>query len=240
MSSIPEGLLAIDIETASPHKEPGRDNFQNTSYFELVAVGLGYQARPGETIETDVLFRDGGWDGESTSDLLQRVDAWCREQDADGILTHNGERFDEIHLKGWAQQVAEQGHWPKAHERISSLLSTHTDLNPLAVERYQHRLESWRDLVKLEDVCDWEDVPVPETRYDDYAIGKLTQHEAIDDPYVTNIHIGEVLGEAYVEHKIRDTTETQQFQELERLLQHYTEADIEPLFKLARRFSSGQ
>jgi len=77
-------------------------------------------------------------------------------------------------------------------------------------------------------------------RYDDYAIGKLTQHEAIDDPYVTNIHIGEVLGEAYIEHKIRDTTETQQFQELERLLQHYTEADIEPLFKLARRFSSGQ
>jgi hypothetical protein len=240
MSSIPEGLLAVDIETASPHKEPGRDNFQDTSYFDLVAVGLGYQAGPGEPVETEVVFRDGGWEDKSTSDLLQRADAWCREREADAVLTHNGERFDEIHLKGWAEQVSEQGPWPEAHERVSSLLSSHIDLNPLAVERYQDRLESWRDLVKLEDVCDWEGISVPETRYDDYDVGKLTQHEAIDAPHVTNVHIGEVLGEAYVEHKIRGTTDTQQFQELERLLRHYTEADIEPLFRLARRFSGGQ
>jgi len=240
MSSIPEGLLAVDIETASPRKEPGRDDFQDTSYFELVAVGLGYQASPGESVETEVLFRDGQWEAESTSDLLQRVNAWCRERRADAVLTHNGERFDEIHLKGWARELSEQGHWPEAHEGISSLFSTHIDLNPIAVERYQHRLESWRDLVKLEDVCDWEGISIPETRYDNYDIGKLIQHEAIDAPCVTNAHIGEVLGEAYVEHKIRGTTETQQFQELERLLRHYTQADIEPLFKLARRFSGSQ
>jgi hypothetical protein len=236
--SSPDGLLAVDIETASPHKEPGRGDFQDTSYFELVAVGLGYQPGPEEEIETEVLFRNGGWETEPTSDLLQRAYRWCDERDADAILTHNGERFDEIHLKGWAEEVSERGHWPEATTRIGSLFTSHIDLNPLAVERYQDRLESWRDRVKLEDVCTWENIPVPETRYDEYNLGRLTQHNAIDAPHVTNVHIGEVLGEAYVEHKIRGTTETQQFQELERLLRHYTEADIAPLFHLARRFNT--
>lgn len=239
MPTVPDRLLAIDIETASPHKEPGRDDFQDTSYFELVAVGLGYQPDPDEEVETEVLFRDGGWDVESTNDLLQRVETWCRDREADAILTHNGERFDKIHLNGWAQEVTEEGYWPEANERINLLFSSHIDLNPLAVERFQDRLESWRDLVKLEDVCDWEDIHIPATRYDEYDIGRLTQHEAIDVPHVTNVHIGEVLGEAYVEHKIRGTTDTQQFQELEQLLRDYTKADIEPLFQLARRFNEG-
>jgi hypothetical protein len=238
--SIPDSLLAVDIETASPHKEPGRNDFQDTSYFELVAVGLGYQSGPDAEIETEVLFRDGGWDAESTSDLLQRVSSWCSEREAEGILTHNGEGFDEIHLKGWAEEASEQGNWPDANERIGSLFSTHIDLNPLAVERYQDRLESWRDMVKLEDVCEWEGIDVPKTHYEEYNIGSLTQHEAIDAPHVTNVHIGEALGEAYVEHKIRATTETEQFQELEQLLRHYTEADIEPLFHLARNFDESR
>lgn len=231
-----DSLLAIDIETASPHKEPGRDDFQDTSFFELVAVGLGYQPGPREDVETKVLFRTGGWDSDATSDLLQRVDTWCDAREADAVLTHNGERFDKIHLKGWAQQVAEEGLWPEAVERMDALFSNHIDLNPLAVERYQDRLESWRNRVKLEDVCGWEGIEVPETPYGDYDLGQLMEHEAIDSPHVTNVHIGEVLGEAYVIHQSRGTTETKQFQELERLLQHYTQADIEPLFHLARRF----
>lgn len=236
MATIPDGLLAIDIETASPHKEPKGDNFQDTEYFELVAVGLGYQSEPTADIETEVLFRNGGWDSEATSELLQRVSTWCGEREAEGILTHNGERFDEIHLKGWADEVTESGVWPEGSKEFDSLFSSHIDLNPLAVERYQDRLESWRDRVKLEDVCEWEELDVPETYYDDYELGRLVEHDAIDSAHVTNIHIGKVLGEAYVEHQNRGSTGTEQFQELERLLQHYTKADIEPLFHLARRF----
>lgn len=238
MTTVPESLLAIDIETASPHEEP--DDFQDTSFFELVAVGLGYQAGPDQSVETEVLFRDGGWDGESTSDLLQRVHNWCDDRDADAILTHNGAAFDEIHLTGWAQEVTIEGHWTAAEGAISSLFGNHIDLNPLAVERYQDRLESWRDSVKLEDVCEWEGIPVPETRYEKFDLGDLTQHSAIDEPNVTNVHIGKVLGEAYVEHKIRRTTETTQFRELERLLRDYTAADIDPLFELARRFGGDE
>lgn len=238
MTTVPESLLAIDIETASPHEEP--DDFQDTSYFELVAVGLGYQSGPDQSVEAEVLFRDGGWDSESTSDLLRRVHSWCDDRDAEAVLTHNGTAFDKIHLNGWAQEVANDGHWPAAETEMGSLFGNHIDLNPLAVERYQNRLEAWRDKVKLEDVCDWEDITVPETRYEDFDIGALTQHSAIDSPEVTNVHIGEALGEAYVEHKIRETTNTTQFGELERLLREYTASDIEPLFELARRFGSDQ
>ena len=235
MATIPESLLAIDIETASPHKEPS--DFRDTSYFELVAVGLGYQAQPGESVETAVLFRNGGWEDEATSELLQRINDWRKERDVDAVLTHNGEQFDEIHLKGWAQKVAKQGHWSNATEEFEDLFENHIDLNPIAVEKYQDRLEAWRDSVKLEDVCEWENIDIEETRYDDYEIGELTEHESIDASHVANTHIGKVLGEAYVQHQIRGTNDTQQFQELERLLQHYTEGDIEPLFQLARRFS---
>lgn len=237
MTSIPNSLLAIDIETASPHEKPGKGDFQNTRYFELVAVGLGYQPELDAEIETEVLFRNGGWDDEATGDLLQRVDEWCRDRDSDGILTHNGEGFDEIHLKGWTQAVADQGGWPEGPDRFEMLFTDHIDLNPIAVNRYQDRLESWRDRVSLEDVCEWEDIDVPETHYDDYELGRLTEHSAIDSGHVTNVHIGEVLGEAYVKHQIQGSTGTTQFQELERLLRHYTEADIEPLFHLARRFN---
>lgn len=236
MSSIPDELLAIDIETASPHREPGTDDFEDTSYFELVTVGVGYQPGPDEGVETEVLFREGGWEQEATSDLLQRLYSWCNEREADAVLTHNGKRFDETHLSGWAETVSRAGLWPGADDRIGSLFSQHVDLNPIAVDRYRNRLEPWRDSVKLEDVCEWEGVPVNPTSYGEYELGELMRHGAIDAAHVTNVHIGKVLGEAYVEHLIRGTTGTRQFKELHRLLRDYTESDIKPLFELARRF----
>ncbi|AEN07726.1 hypothetical protein Halar_0481 (plasmid) [halophilic archaeon DL31] len=40
------GTLAIDVETASPFNDPGWDDFDDTAYFELVAIALGYQSEP--------------------------------------------------------------------------------------------------------------------------------------------------------------------------------------------------
>ena len=65
------GTLAIDIETASPKKEPSKqEHFSDTSYFELVAIAVGY--RDGSGVESDVLFREGGWEQKHTADLLER------------------------------------------------------------------------------------------------------------------------------------------------------------------------
>jgi hypothetical protein len=238
MSKIPDSLLAIDIETASPHNEPGRDDFQNTEFFELIAVGLGYQPEPAADIETEVVFRNGGWDSEATCELLQRASTWCGERDGEAILTHNGEQFDEIHLKSWAQDLSEQGEWSEGSEEFEELFSRHIDLNPIAVHRYQDRLQSWRDFVKLEEACELEGLAAQKTYYEDYELGALSEHDLLDPAHVTNTHVGGVLGEAYVEHHKQNSTGTKQFQELERLLQHYTEADIEPLFQLARRFDN--
>lgn len=234
MPTIPDSLLAIDIETASPNRSPEGADFRDTAYFELVAVGLGHQPAPGAPVETAVLFRDGGWGVEATTDLLRRVDDWCGERAADAVLTHNGNRFDAIHLGGWAQQAVEQDTWPAATDRIDALFDQHVDLNPIAVDAYDDRLESWRTTVALEDVCRWEGIHVEATHYADYGIGPVGNHAAIDGPTVTNVHIGKVLGEAYVAQLVEGRTETGEFAELERLLTDYTRADIEPLFRLAR------
>jgi len=228
-------LLAIDIETASPFESPGRGEFQETEFFELVAVGLGYQPRPDADVETTVLFREGDWGEAATADLLGRVVSWCDERDADAVLTHNGRRFDEVHLSGWAEEVTTTGEWPDATDRVDALFETHVDTNALAVDAYGDRLESWQSGVSLGDACDWEGIPVAETRYADYDLDPLVaSSSAISGPMVSNVHVGEVLGEAYVDHVVAERTDSPTFRELERLLVDYTTADIAPLFELAR------
>lgn len=238
MTVVPERLLAIDIETASPGASPGGGDFQDTEFFELVAVGLGFQSGPGASVESTVLFREGGWGVEATADLLRRVVAWCGERDADAVLTHNGERFDEVHLSGWAAQAVDGGVWPGAVDRVDALFESHVDTNALAVAAYADRLESWQSAVSLEDACDWEGIPVPETWYADYDLDALVASSSIEEPRVTNVHVGEVLGEAYVDHVVAERTETPTFHELERLLVDYTAADVAPLFALARSFDA--
>ena len=78
---------------------------------------------------------------------------------------------------------------------------------------------------------------MPTVRYRDHNPGRLVEHGAIDSDRVRNTHVGEVLGEAYVRHRIQGTTGTAQFRELERLLEDYARANVEPLFSLARRFA---
>lgn len=235
MTIVPERLLAIDIETASPVESPGRGEFQDTEFFELVAVGLGYQLGPDASVETTVLFRDGGWGAAATADLLERTIAWCEDRPADAVLTHNGTRFDEVHLSAWAEEVAAAGAYPDAIEHFDALFETHVDTNTLAADAYADRLESWQNGVSLEDACEWTGIPVAETRYADYDIDSLVASStAITEPKVSNVHIGEALGEAYVDHVAAGRTDTPTFRELEQLLLEYTTSDIAPLFELAR------
>lgn len=236
MTLVPDHALAIVVETASPNEEPGADDYQDTSYFEPVAVGLGHQSGPGTDIETAVLLRGGGWDSEATNELLRRVDEWCTDREADGILTYEGERFEEVHLKGWARWLAREGMWPEGPDRCDALFSNHIDLSRLAVARYRDRLDPPDDRVSVDDVRSWERVEGSAIRYRDYALGRLAEHGAIDSAHVTDTHVRKVLGEAYVRHRVQGTTGTLRFRELQRLLCDYVRANVESLFRLARRF----
>ena len=237
MVAIPDSLLAIDIETASPFRNPDSGSFDNTACFELVAVGVGYQAGPEEPIQTEVFFRKGGWDAKWTAMLLEQVTEWCSDHQASATLTYNGSKFDEIHLKTWAKEIEYAGLWNNAVNAISSLFDSHIDLNTIAVNKYQNRIENWRTAIKLEQLCQWENITVSDTQYLEYSIGDLPNSEEIEGEYVTNVHVGTVLGEAYVEQIIKQSSNQELLPELQRLLYDYTVSDIEPLFKLARNFS---
>ncbi|WP_435319579.1 hypothetical protein [Haloarchaeobius sp. TZWSO28] len=229
------GTLALDIETASPHGKP-RD-FEDTDYFELVAVAVGYAASPDDDPETAVFLREGGWEDEHTADVLQAVLDWVGDRPVDRTLTYHGTGFDEIHLRNWASEVAEAGAWPEAEAELDRLFAGHVDLAVHAGDAYQDRLRGRATFPKLERLCRWEDIDTGEVRYAEYDFhdGYLAGM-GITDEVMQGKHIGVALGEAYVDGIENGLTETATFQELERLLRDYATGDIVPLFELDALF----
>jgi hypothetical protein len=229
------GTLALDIETASPFESPGGDDFDDTRYFELVAIGLGYRATPDAEPETTVLLRRGDWDDEHTVDLLDRLLRWCDDRDVDRLLTYNGEGFDLVHLRHWVDEAAAAGHAGFA-ERFDRLTTSHIDLKHLATERYRDRLPGRASFHKLERVCRWEGIEMPETRYADYDLNPdflrgagVPEHDTV----VEGRHLGSGLGAAYVEGIAAGLDDRLTYRELERLLRDYARSDVAVLFALA-------
>jgi hypothetical protein len=227
--------LALDIETASPFDTPGGDEFDDTRYFELVAVALGYRSRPTATPETTVLLRRGGWEDEHTADLLVRALAWCDERAADRLLTYNGEGFDLVHLRNWAEECDSLVDVDLA-DGVARLATRHRDLKAPATERHRDRLPARASFHKLERVCRWEGIDVVETRYDDYDLNPdflrgvgVPEHDAV----VEGKHVGRGLGAAYVEGVAAGLDDRLTYRELERLLAEYARADVTVLFELA-------
>ena len=223
-----EGRLALDIETASPRGTP--TDFQNTDDFELVAVGLGY--RTGDDTETTVLLREGDWKTEHTASLLRDVVEWC---DARGgpVVTYNGAFFDEHHLRAWAENVAADGVWPEATARVDALFSDHVDLGTLAADAFPHAVRPNREIPALWKACDEAGIDQPTVWYDDYDFpAGYLDRLGIDASHVKGAHVGEALGERYVEGVVNGLDHTRTHAELTRLLVDYAAGDIQPLFSL--------
>ncbi|KAB1187893.1 MULTISPECIES: hypothetical protein [Haloferax] len=224
-----EGRLALDIETASPRGEP--TDFQNTADFELVAVGLGYHDGDGDA-KVEVLLRDGGWEAEHTADLLRRVVEWC-EAHGGPVVTYNGEFFDEHHLRAWATTVADEGVWPDAPSRVDALFSNHVDLGTLAATAYPNAVRPNREIPALWKACDEAGIAQPTVWYDDYDLPpNYLDRLGIDDRHVKGAHVGEALGEQFVDGVVAGLDHTHTHAELTRLLVDYAAGDIEPLFSL--------
>ena len=223
-----EGQLALDIETASPRGPPS--DFQNTADFELVAVGLGY--RDGDQTDIDVLLRDGDWGVEHTATLLRDVVDWCEARDGP-LVTYNGEYFDEHHLRAWATEVADDGVWPDAPDRVDALFSNHIDLGTLAASAYPTAVRPNREIPALWKACEEAGIDQPTVWYDDYDLpADYLERLGVDGSHVKGAHVGEALGEAYVEGVVAGLDHTRTHAELTRLLTDYAAGDIEPLFSL--------
>lgn len=226
-------MFALDIETASPFRSPGYDDFGDTDCFELVAVALGHRPTPGDPAETTVLFRRGGWDPAHTADLINRSWAWVDER-RDGeapLLTYNGSGFDAVHLCEWAGRLGDDH--PTLPGAVRRLFVDHRDVARVAGYHYRDRPFGGR-FPKFERACEWAGVDVPETRYAAFDVDP-TLAARVDGDCVEGRHVGEVLGEVYVEGVAAGDPSTG----LESLLVHYATGDVEPLFSLADAMGVG-
>jgi hypothetical protein len=219
--------LALDVETASPFRTPGYDDFDDTDCFELVAVALGHRPAPDADPETTVLFRRGGWDDRHTAALIERTRAWVDARRADGepLLTYNGAGFDAVHLRGWADRLAADH--PGLPDAVAGLFADHRDVAPVAGRRFADRSFPGR-FPRFEDACGWAGVAAPPTRYADYDLDP-TLVARVDGDAVTGRAVGETLGEAYVDRVAAGESPGA----LERLLADYAAGDVAPLFALA-------
>jgi hypothetical protein len=233
------GILALDIETASPFEEPPADA-NDTAYFEWLSVALAYAEAPGEEPETTVLFRRGGWEREHTADLLDRFLAWCDGRTVDVTLTYNGASFDLKHIANWAAALAAAGTRPGALEDVDRALPEHVDLALAAADR--HREELWDDQVVLPDwkAYQLEGIDATPTRYRDFEFNDdVFARLGIDDDIVKGAHVGRVLGEWYVEGVREGLEDTHTHRELRRLLVEYSLGDVVYLPRLYESLGGG-
>jgi hypothetical protein len=221
-------VFALDIETASPFRSPGYDDFGDTDCFELVAVALGYRSMPDGPVETEVLFRRGGWDPSHTAALIDRTCEWIVTR-ADGgqspLLTYNGRGFDAVHLREWAGRLGTNT--PSLPGAVGRLFADHRDVAPVAGHHFCDRSFGGQ-FPRFERACEWAGVDVLPTRYADFDLDP-TLVARVDGDHVEGRHVGETLGEAYVEQVAAGEDPGA----LESLLAHYAATDVAPLFSLA-------
>ena len=223
------GTLVLDIETASPFEEPP-ENSNDTKYYELFAVSLAYANDLESTPETEVLFRRGNWEDTHTTDLYQRMFEWCDERNVDRLLTYNGTWFDGKHLLNWAQEIDATTNQDFS-DQTETLFENHVDIALAAADEYsdelwddQHILPDWKayNLAKIDNDSIW---------YDNYEFPPTYLSE-IDDSGVQGKHIGQVLGERYVDNVTAGIEETSVHRELTQLLKDYCRSDVADLIKL--------
>lgn len=226
------GTLAVDIETASPFREPDSGG-RSTEYYEWLAVAVGYREHDQAAPEATVLFRRGGWDSEYTADLFDQLIEWCDGRNIDRTLTYNGARFDLPHMGNWAAAVDSRNVRTDTYANIKQLFADHLDLAPAATDRHEDELRDEQPILPLWKACKLEGVHEEKVWYEDYDFdGAYVEALGIDDRFVRGEHVGRVLGERFVDGITAGLEETKTHRELRRLLYEYAVGDVEVLFGL--------
>lgn len=226
------GTLAVDIETASPFQEPGPGN-RSTDFYECIAVALGYREDERTAPEETVIFRRGGWDLEYTADLFDQLTAWCDERDIERTLTYNGAYFDLKHLGNWAKKIDSEGIRTNTYADLQSVFPMHIDLAPASTDRHENELFDDQVILPLWKTCKLEGVNDESVWYDDYDFNEdYISSLGIGDKFVKAQHVGQALGEQFVDGIVAGLEETITHRELRRLLYDYAVGDVEVLFGL--------
>jgi len=223
------GTLVLDIETASPFEEPP-ENSNDTAYYEWVAVALAHSDTLDEQPDTEVLFRRGSWDDSYTIDLFERVFDWCEQRDIERLLTYNGTWFDGTHLLNWAQELDKSTN-TEFQRRTEALFENHIDVALAAADEYADELWDDQDILPDWKAYDLAGIDNDSVWYDDYDFPE-TYLSAIDGPAVQGKHVGQVLGEQYVDNVNAGIEPTSVHQELTRLLTDYCTSDVTELIEL--------
>lgn len=226
------GSLAIDIETASPFEEPGRDE-NATRFYEWISIGMAYRKSRSHEPETAVFFRRGGWEPEHMADLFQRVIDWCNGRDIERTLTYNGDHFDMKHLLNWAEELEQSEEWDGFTDKVISSFPHHIDLAKAATEIHKDELQDGQPVIPDFIAYKAEDIDNDSIWYEDYNFHpNYWDKLGIKDKFVKGEHIGQVLGGKYVEGVEVGLKGTKTQGELKRLLYDYSISDIVDLFEL--------
>jgi len=226
------GTVAIDIETASPFEEPGPGE-NDTRFYQWLSIGLAYREDGLDEPETEVLFRQGGWGEEYTRDLFQRLLDWCDGRNIERTLTYNGAYFDLKHLLNWAEEIEESGEWTGLTSGLIASCPNHIDLAKAATARHENELQDGQPILPDWVAYKLEDIDNDSIWYEDYDFNSdYWERLGIEDKFVQGRHVGQVLGEEYVDGVQVGLDGTHTHEELERLLYDYSISDIVDLFAL--------
>lgn len=221
-------MLAIDIVTVNdPSNQPA--DMEDTANLELIAVALGYQDRPGASVETDVLFRDGDWGIEGTTRLLTHVEQWVKSREPNYAITYNGDQVEKTHLLNWAEHADEKYQTTTLTETFTELFENHVALSRPAAELYG---DDDQTKVSLSEAFDEAGISVSQTQYQEYSL-PTTLTDQFGQGCVQDTDVERVLGEAYVDHVATAASAPEMYANLQSLMYDYSVADIEPLFELS-------
>lgn len=206
--------IAIDIETISPNSDDVTDvDFLDSRDFEVLCVGLGHRVSPTSEIEIDIIWRPGIDDGDEYQ-LLAETAEWLHDRHYDRILTYNGVRFDERHLRGRAAIIGDRISDPSLGDVLHRALERglHRDLMFEVIRDRGYRLS-------LDDAID------------EYTETQLSS-ASWDGETITNGDIP-ALGEEWLAHRSGLTDLGERGSQLQKSLETYVRSDVRPLFDLA-------
>jgi hypothetical protein len=155
---------------------------------------------------------------------------WCDQRNVERLLTYNGTWFDGKHLLNWASEIDHTTDHT-FRDRTETLFENHIDVALAAADEYsdelwedQHILPDWKayKLAEIDNDGVW---------YDDYELPD-TYLSKIDGSAVQGKHIGQVLGERYINNVEAGIESTSVHREFTRLLEDYCTSDVADLIDL--------